>query len=130
MQAKTILVVDDSAVMRRIVTNHLHRLGFTAILEAADGQRALAILRNEKVDLVISDWCMQGMHGIDLLRAVRADADLSRLPFIMLTAEGQPHSIEEAQAEKVDSYVLKPFTREMLAWNINKVLAAPLGRQG
>lgn len=129
MQVKTILVVDDSAVMRRIVTNHLHRLGFTAILEAADGKRALAILRAERVDLVISDWCMQGMNGIDLLRAVRADAQLSQLPFIMLTAEGQPHSIAEAQAEKVDRYVLKPFTREVLAWNIREVLAAPSAGQ-
>lgn len=122
MHSKTILVVDDSAVMRRIVANHLHRLGFAAIREAADGKGALAILRAEKVDLVISDWCMRGMHGIDLLRAVRADASLGPLPFILLTAEGQPHSKAEARAAKVDRYVLKPFTREILARSVREVL--------
>jgi two-component system, chemotaxis family, chemotaxis protein CheY len=122
VRSKTVLVVDDSAIMRRIVVHHLHGLGFAAIREAADGAGALAILRAEKVDLVISDWCMRGMHGIDLLRAVRADGRLAPLPFIMLTAEGQPHSMAEARAAKVDRYVLKPFTREALARSVREVL--------
>jgi two-component system, chemotaxis family, chemotaxis protein CheY len=115
MLSKSILVVDDSAVMRRIISNHLHGLGHRNILEAADGETALAVLRAERIDLIISDWCMQGMHGIDLLRAIRADAALAKLPFIMVTAEGQPHSIIEAREAGVDRYVLKPFTREILA---------------
>jgi two-component system, chemotaxis family, chemotaxis protein CheY len=127
MHSKTILVVDDSAVMRRIITNHLQALGCRNILEAADGYTALAVLRSERIDLIISDWCMQGMHGIDLLRAIRADAAFGKLPFIMVTAEGQPHSIDEAKEAGVDRYVLKPFTREILAQALQKIFipAAP-----
>lgn len=115
MNSCKILVVDDSMIMRRIISNHLHSLGWSNVLEASDGYRALAILRSERVDLVISDWCMRGMCGIDLLRAIRSDLELGKLPFIMITAEGQPHNVAEAWHERVDRYVLKPFTRATLA---------------
>jgi CheY-like chemotaxis protein len=121
-----ILVVDDSSVMRRIITNHLHGLGCRHILEASEGGRALAILRSERVDLIISDWCMGGMHGIDLLRAVRSDSMLGKLPFIMVTAEGHPQNIAEAWRAKVDGYVLKPFTREKIARTVRGIFPSRL----
>ncbi len=117
-----ILVVDDSAIMRRIIKNHLAILGYKNIREAPNGRKALEVLSGEKIDLILSDWCMQGMYGIDLLRAVRTDTSLANIPFIMISAEAQQHFIDEAFDEKVNSYIIKPFTREMLEKQISEVL--------
>lgn len=116
-----ILVVDDSRVMRHIIRNHLVALGFTEILEAGSGREALAVLAAEPVDLVFSDWVMPGMHGIELLKQVRGNAATSRIPFIMVTAEAQPHLVFEAIQAKVSDYVVKPFTRETLQRSMEKV---------
>lgn len=123
-----VLVVDDSLVMRRIIINHLRSLGYTQILEADSGEKALTILAQEGADLILSDWCMRGMHGIEVLRSVRSNESTRNTPFIMVTAEAQPHLILEAIRAQVSDYVVKPFTRENLRESIDKVLA--LGQVG
>lgn len=117
----TVLVVDDSSVMRRIIRAHLQNLGITRVLEARDGREALKIIGREKIGLVLSDWCMQVMHGIEVLKRIRADDATRDLPFIMITAEAQPHLMLEAIKAKVSEYVVKPFTREDLRKSIEKV---------
>lgn len=117
-----VLVVDDSLVMRRIITNHLRALGYSNILEADNGERALQILEREGgVGLILSDWCMRVMHGIEVLRSVRKNEATKDIPFIMVTAEAQPHLILEAIRAQVSDYVVKPFTRENLRESIEKV---------
>jgi len=116
-----VLVVDDFATMRRIVKNILSQLGFKNIIEADDGTTALEILKKEPVDMIISDWNMPKMTGLELLKAVRADASLSDIPFIMVTAEAQQDNIILAVKAKVSQYVVKPFTAETLGEKIEKV---------
>lgn len=117
-----VLVVDDFATMRRIVKNILTQLGFKNIVEADDGTTAVDVLKSQKVDLIISDWNMPKMTGLDLLKHVRADADIAATPFIMVTAEAQQDNIILAVKAKVSQYIVKPFTAETLGEKINKVL--------
>ena len=109
-----ILVVDDFSTMRRIVRNILQQIGFTNIEEAEDGKMALNRLKGGGVNLVISDWNMPNMMGIDLLRHVRADDGLKKLPFLMVTAESQKENVIEAVQAGVSNYIVKPFTAETL----------------
>lgn len=117
-----ILVVDDSMVMRRIIRNYLKTSGYENVVEASKGIEALNILHSSKIDLIFSDWCMRGMQGIDLLKIVRGDERLRHIPFIMVSAEAQQHLVDEAYAEKVSHYVVKPFTREHLKDAIRRVM--------
>lgn len=117
-----ILVVDDFATMRRIVKNILVQLGYKNIVEADDGTTAVEILKQEKVDMIISDWNMPKMTGLELLKHVRADADLANIPFLMVTAEAQQDNIILAVKAKVSQYIVKPFTAETLGEKINKIL--------
>ncbi|MBU2620441.1 MAG: response regulator [Proteobacteria bacterium] len=116
-----ILVVDDFATMRRIVKNILTQLGFKNIIEADDGTTALNVLKSEKIGLIISDWNMPKMTGLDLLKAVRADASMVNTPFIMVTAEAQQDNIILAVKAKVSQYIVKPFTAETLSEKLNKI---------
>jgi two-component system chemotaxis response regulator CheY len=116
-----ILIVDDFSTMRKIIRNILTQLGFKNILEADDGTTALEILKKEKVDLIISDWNMPKMSGLELLKAVRSDENLKDIPFIMVTAEAQKESILEAIKYKVNQYIIKPFTPETLKEKLEKV---------
>ncbi len=116
-----VLVVDDFATMRRIVKNILTQLGYKNIIEADDGSTAVDILKNEKVDMIISDWNMPKMTGLELLKHVRADATLADTPFIMVTAEAQQDNIILAVKAKVSQYIVKPFTAETLGEKIDKV---------
>ncbi len=116
-----ILVVDDFATMRRIIKNILTQLGFKNIIEADDGSTALVVLKSEKIGLVISDWNMPKMTGLDLLKAVRADASMASTPFIMVTAEAQQDNIILAVKAKVSQYIVKPFTAETLSEKLNKI---------
>lgn len=120
--AMKILVVDDSRFMRHIIKNYLKIIGLANVVEASNGRDALALLKTERVDLVLSDLSMQGMNGIEFLKAVRADADLKETPFIMVTAEAQPYIVLEAKKARVSKYVLKPFTSNTLRENIREVL--------
>ena len=115
------LVVDDFATMRRIVRNLLKDLGFTNVDEAEDGVVALNKLRSEKFDFVVSDWNMPNMTGIDLLKAVRADAALKSLPVLMVTAEAKKENIIEAAQSGANGYIVKPFTAATLDEKLNKI---------
>lgn len=116
-----VLVVDDFATMRRIVKNILTQLGYKNIIEADDGSTAVDILKKEKVDMIISDWNMPKMTGLELLKHVRADAALADTPFIMVTAEAQQDNIILAVKAKVSQYIVKPFTADTLGEKIDKV---------
>ena len=119
-----VLVVDDMSTMRRIVKNVLKQIGFSDMVEAENGQDALNKLRAAgDFGLVVSDWNMPVMQGIDLLRAVRADAELKHLPFLMVTAEAQKENIIEAVQAGVSNYVVKPFTAEALQGKLEKIFA-------
>ncbi|HSM73277.1 MAG: response regulator [Desulfobacteraceae bacterium] len=117
-----ILIVDDFATMRRILKNILKKIGFTQIIEADDGSNALKVLEKEKVDLVISDWNMPKMTGIEFLKAVRANTAFKDLPFLMVTAEAQKQNIIEAVQAGVSNYVVKPFTEEVITEKLAKIL--------
>jgi two-component system chemotaxis response regulator CheY len=119
-----ILVVDDYSTMRRIVKNALHDLGYSDVSEADDGKTALPMLQSGNFEFLITDWNMPGMPGLDLLKAVRADARLAKLPVLMLTAEAKREQIIEAAQAGVSGYVIKPFTAETLKEKMQKILAA------
>ncbi len=119
-----VLVVDDFATMRRIVKNILTQLGFTNIVEADDGSTAIEVLKaDNSVDMVISDWNMPKMTGLELLKAVRSDPELANMPFIMVTAEAQQENIIQAVKAKVSQYIVKPFTAETLGEKIDKIFS-------
>ncbi len=119
-----ILVVDDYSTMRRIIKNLLHDLGYSDVTEADDGKTALPMLQNGNFEFLITDWNMPGMPGLDLLKAVRADARLAKLPVLMLTAEAKREQIIEAAQAGVNGYVIKPFTAVTLKEKIDKILAS------
>lgn len=116
------LVVDDFSTMRRIVKNLLSDLGYQNVVEADDGNTALPILQQGDIDCLITDWNMPGMHGLELLKAVRSDAKLAKLPVLMLTAEAKREQIVEAAQAGVNGYVIKPFTAEILKEKLDKIL--------
>ena len=117
-----ILVVDDFATMRKVIKNLLRQTGYQNVIEAEDGVVALKELRSQKIDFVISDWNMPNMTGIELLRAVRADSELSSLPFLMVTAESLKDNVLEAVKAGVSNYIVKPFTAEVLSEKIEKII--------
>ena len=116
-----ILVVDDFSTMRRIIRNLLRDLGFNNTQEADDGVTALPMLQAGSFDLLITDWNMPGMQGIDLLKAVRSDDKLRGLPVLMVTAESKRGQIVEAAQAGVNGYVVKPFTVRTLEEKINRI---------
>jgi two-component system chemotaxis response regulator CheY len=109
-----ILIVDDYKTMLRIIRNLLKQLGFENVDEATDGSQALQKLRESKFGLVISDWNMEPMSGIQLLREVRADAGLKRMPFVMVTAESKTENVVIAKDAGVTNYIVKPFNAATL----------------
>ena len=118
------LVVDDFSTMRRIIKNLLHDLGYQNVTEADDGATALPMLQAGSFDFLITDWNMPGMPGLDLLKAVRADTKLAKMPVLMLTAESKREQIIEAAQAGVNGYVIKPFTAVTLKEKIDKILEA------
>jgi two-component system chemotaxis response regulator CheY len=115
------LVVDDFSTMRRIIRNLLKELEFTNVDEAEDGVVALNKLRSTHFDFVVSDWNMPNMTGIELLRAIRADANLKHLPVLMVTAEAKKENIIEAAQAGASGYIVKPFTAAVLEEKLNKI---------
>jgi two-component system chemotaxis response regulator CheY len=113
--------VDDFSTMRRIIKNLLRELGFNNTEEADDGKTGLPMLRAGSFDFLITDWNMPGMTGIDLLRAVRADAKLASLPVLLVTAEAKKEQIVEAAQAGVNGYVVKPFTAQTLHEKIERI---------
>lgn len=118
------LVVDDFSTMRRIIKNLLHDLGYSNVTEADDGNTALPVLQAGGIDFLITDWNMPGMPGLELLKAVRADPKLTKMPVLMLTAEAKREQIVEAAQAGVNGYVIKPFTAITLKEKLDKILDA------
>lgn len=116
-----ILVVDDFSTMRRIVKNLLKELGFNNVEEADDGKTALPKLKSGKFDFLITDWNMPEMSGLELLKAVRADEKLKKMPVLMVTAEAKREQIIAAAEAGVNGYVVKPFTASSLKEKIEKI---------
>lgn len=121
------LVVDDFSTMRRIVKNLLNDLGYANVAEADDGQTAWPMLQAGGFDFLVTDWNMPGMPGLDLLKAVRADPRLAKMPVLMLTAEAKREQIIEAAQAGVSGYVIKPFTAITLKEKIDKILEQRAG---
>lgn len=121
----SILVVEDNTTMRRIVVNLVKQLGFPTPTEAIDGTDALVKLRGEKkIDFIISDWHMEPMTGLELLKQVRADAQLKTIPFLMVTAESKPENIIAAKQHGVSNYIIKPFSAETLKTKMTSIFGA------
>lgn len=118
----TALVVDDFSTMRRIVKNILRDLEFKNILEAEDGTAAVNLLKSQKVDVIVSDWNMPKMTGLELLKYVRSDSELKDMPFLMITAESQKENVVEAVKARVSNYIVKPFTAATLGEKLAKII--------
>ena len=116
-----VLVVDDAATMRRIVRSLLRELGIKNVREAEDGEMAFEDLKRQKADLVVSDWAMPKMTGIELLRAIRQDDALKDTPVLMVTAESKKENIMEAVQAGVNNYIVKPFNSKTLEEKLNKI---------
>ena len=115
------LVVDDFTTMRRIVRNLLKELGYTNVDEAEDGVVALQKLKGGNFQFVVTDWNMPNMTGIELLKAIRADARLKHLPVLMITAEAKKENIVEAAQSGASGYIVKPFTAGTLDEKLGKI---------
>lgn len=118
-----VLVVDDFATMRKIIKNVLKQINIDNVLEAENGKHALDLLKKEPIDMIISDWIMPEMTGIDFLKACKSDETIKNIPFLMVTAEAQKDCIMEAIKSGVDNYIVKPFTPEKLQGAIDKARA-------
>ncbi len=121
-KSMNILVVDDYKTMLRIIRNLLKQIDFNNVEDATDGGEALAKLRAGNFGLIISDWNMEPMSGLQLLQEVRADARLRAIPFIMVTAESKAENVVAAKQAGVSNYIVKPFNAETLKEKIEKVL--------
>ena len=117
-----VLIVDDFATMRRILKNILKQLGFKNLVEADDGTTAWEVLEGQNIDLIISDWNMPKMTGLELLKKVRASDTHKTTPFLMVTAEAQKQNVIEAVQAGVSNYVVKPFTAEAISDKLKKIL--------
>ena len=120
-EGKKVLVVDDSAVMRQIIKKNLKELGFSDLSEAEDGAAGLKKAGEEPVDLIVSDWNMPNMTGLEFLKAVRADDKLKGINFIMVTSEADKEKIMEAVQAGVNQYIVKPFNAMQLEETIKAI---------
>lgn len=117
------LIVDDSLTMRRIVANSLKNLGYENFVEAGDGKEALTKLAaDDGINFVITDWNMPGLSGLDLIKAIRSNDKLLSLPVLMVTTRGVKEDIVEALNAKVNNYIVKPFTPQVLKEKITQIL--------
>ncbi|WP_337865710.1 response regulator [Ignavibacterium sp.] len=121
------LVVDDSVTMRRIVINSLANLNYLDYVEATDGKDALAKLESDpEINFVITDWNMPEISGLELVKAIRADERFSELPVLMVTTRGLKNDIIEALKARVNNYILKPFTPQVLREKIEQILSTTI----
>jgi two-component system, chemotaxis family, chemotaxis protein CheY len=122
--AMKFLVVDDSPTMRRIVSNSLQQLGWNNMVEAEDGKDAVGKLESDKFDFIITDWNMPNMTGLELTKYIRSEPKFENLPVLMVTTRGMKQDVVEALQAKVNNYVIKPFTPQVLKEKIDQILAA------
>jgi two-component system chemotaxis response regulator CheY len=122
-ETRKVMVVDDSSVMRQIIKNNLKQLGFDLenLLDAGDGEEALTKIGVGVVDLIISDWNMPRMTGIDFLKTIRGDEALKEIPFLMVTSEADKEKIMEAVQAGVNQYIVKPFNANQLEEKIREI---------
>ncbi len=116
-----VLVADDFATMRKIVRNILKQIGFDNIVEAEDGQAAIQVLKTENIGLVVTDWNMPNMTGLELLQKIRSDPKTANIPVLMVTAEGLKENVVAAVKAGVNNYVVKPFTAEVLQEKLEQI---------
>ncbi len=117
-----VLVVDDFVTMRELISDVLRRAGYGNVIEAKNGKEALKMLKFHKVDVIISDLKMPEMNGLELLRAVRADSVLKKIPFLMTSATATPKIVNHALKVGADDYLEKPFRVEALVQKVEKIL--------
>ena len=122
MSDLSILVVDDSATMRRIIINSLNKLGYSQVIEAADGKDGLGKLYSESVNFIITDWNMPEMNGMEFVTAVKKDDSLNKIPILMVTTRSLKDDVVNALKSGVDNYVVKPFTPDVLKEKMDAVL--------
>ena len=120
----SVLIVDDYKTMLRIIRNLLKQIGFDNVDEATDGASALAMARQNSYGMIISDWNMEPMTGLQLLKEVRADDSLKRIPFIMITADSTTEKVVAAKEAGVNNYIVKPFNAETLRTKVSAVIGA------
>ncbi|KUO61117.1 two-component system response regulator [bacterium BRH_c32] len=125
MTPKKFLVVDDSTTMRRIVANSLKAIGYNDFVEAGDGREALTKLDSDTaINFIITDWNMPEVSGLELVRSIRSNDKYGKLPILMVTTRGLKEDILEALQAKVNNYVVKPFTPQILREKIDQILAS------
>jgi two-component system, chemotaxis family, chemotaxis protein CheY len=117
-----ILIIDDFSTVRKLIKGHLKQFGYVNTFEAEDGVAALKVLKSQTIDFIISDWNMPNMSGLELLKAVRADADFCKIPFLMITAEATKENIVLALKAGVSNYIVKPFPPAKLNEKIAQIL--------
>lgn len=122
MSEAGILVADDSNVIRTIICSTLNELGFTNYTEAANGKIALDILADKAIDLVITDWHMPKLNGLELVNSIRKSNKLNHIPILMVTTRGMKDDVLEAAHAGVNDYIVKPFTPDVLEEKIAKLL--------
>ncbi len=122
MEVKTILFVEDSPTMRRIIANSLKRLGYTDIIEAEHGVDALEKIEGKTIDLLVTDWNMPEMNGAELVKSIRAMPEYETLPIVMITTRGMKDDVMTAMKLGVNGYVIKPFTPEILRAKLEAIL--------
>ena len=116
-----ILVVDDFSATRTIVINHLSKLGYSNTVEVENGFSALARLRSALFDLVVTDWSMSGMSGLDLLKLIRADSGLKHIPVLMVTSEDLQGNIITAIKAGLNDYIVRPFEEHTFEQKLEKI---------
>jgi len=116
------LVVDDSPTMRRIVSNALREIGYADVIEADDGAHALEKLNVEHVEFLITDWNMPNINGLELTQTIRLHPTLNNLPILMITTRGMKEDVIQALQAKVNNYIVKPFTPDVLRDKIDSIL--------
>lgn len=122
-----LLIVEDRQVMLKIIRRLLFQLGYVRVDEAVNGVAALERIASKRYHLILSDWNMDAMSGIDLLKAVRANPETRSTPFVLVTAEGKRENILAARAAGASGYLVKPFKLDVLERTIESVLAVNAG---
>jgi two-component system, chemotaxis family, chemotaxis protein CheY len=117
-----IMIVDDNEPMRILIRNILENEGYKNVFEAEDGVSACEILKEHKIDLIISDWKMPGMTGLELLTKVRSNQPIAQIPFIMVSVEGLDVTVDQAFKNGANDFVSKPFTVDDLVLSVNRLI--------
>jgi len=121
MDVSTVLFVEDSPTMRRIIANSLSKLGFSDVIEAENGVDALEKIDGQQIDLVVTDWNMPEMNGADLVKKLRSMPEYDDVPIVMITTRGMKDDVITAMKLGVNAYVIKPFTPDVLKTKLDSV---------